>query len=59
MPVRVAIVEDEAQAIQTLEQYLARFSKENGTQFAVRAYQNPVLLLENYSADYDLIYMDI
>ncbi len=59
MPVRVAIVEDEASAIQTLEQYLGRFSRENGTQFHIRTYENPILLLENYSADYDLIYMDI
>ena len=59
MAVRIAIVEDEIAAIQTLEQYLARFSKENGTQFHIRTYQNPILLLENYSADYDLIYMDI
>ena len=59
MPVRVAIVEDELQAIQTLEQYLARFSRENGTQFSVRTFDNPILLLENYTADYDLIYMDI
>ena len=59
MAVRIAIVEDEIAAIQTLEQFLARFSKENGTQFHIRIYQNPILLLENYSADYDLIYMDI
>ena len=59
MAVRIAIVEDEIAAIQTLEQFLARFSKENGTQFHIRTYQNPILLLENYSADYDLIYMDI
>ena len=51
MAVRIAIVEDEIAAIQTLEQFLARFSKENGTQFHIRTYQNPILLLENYSAD--------
>ena len=47
MAVRVAIVEDEIQATQTLEQYLARFSKETGAQFHVRTYEDPVLLLEN------------
>ena len=59
MAIRVGIVEDEPQAAQTLQRYLERFSKENGTQFHVRAYDNPIILLENYPADFDLIYMDI
>ena len=59
MAIRVGIVEDEAQAAQTLQQYLTRFSGENGTQFHIRVYDNPIILLENYPADFDLIYMDI
>ena len=59
MAVRVAIVEDEPKAMRTLEEYLARFSAENGTQFHVRTFKDPVLLLDPYTADYDLIYMDI
>ena len=59
MAIRVGIVEDEPQAAQTLQRYLERFSKENGTQFHIRIYNNPILLLENYPADFDLIYMDI
>ncbi|MBQ8160046.1 MAG: response regulator transcription factor [Clostridia bacterium] len=59
MVVRVAIVEDEAEATETLVRYLDRFSSENGIQFQVRTFDNPVLLLDHYTGDYDLIYMDI
>ena len=59
MAIRIGIVEDELQAAQTLQQFLERFSAENGTQFHIRVYDNPIGLLENYPADFDLIYMDI
>ena len=59
MAVRIAIVEDEAKAAETLESYLKRFSEENGTQFQVRVFQNPILFLDPYTADYDLVYLDI
>ncbi len=59
MAIRVGIVEDELQAAQTLQRYLERFSQENGTQFHIRVYDNPIILLEHYPADFDLIYMDI
>ena len=59
MAIRVGIVEDEPQAAQTLQRYLERFSEENGAQFHIRVYDNPIILLENYPADFDLIYMDI
>ena len=59
MAIRVGIVEDELQAAQTLQRYLERFTQENGTQFHIRVYDNPIILLERYPADFDLIYMDI
>ncbi len=59
MAIRVAIVEDEVQAAQTLQNYLQRFSEENGTQFHCRVFDSPILFLDPYTADYDLVYMDI
>lgn len=59
MAIRIAIVEDEPRAAETLQNYLTRFSQENGVQFHVRTFSSAVLLLEHYSAAYDLIYMDI
>ena len=59
MAVRVAIVEDEAREAEILQNYLARFTQENGTQFHVRVFPNAILFLDRYRADYDLVYMDI
>ena len=59
MAVRIAIVEDDELQAQTLERYLERFSSENDVQFRVRRFGEAVSLLDDYSPDYDLIYMDI
>ena len=59
MAIRIAIVEDEHRTAETLQSYLTRFSQENGAQFHIRVFSSAVMLLEHYSTDYDLIYMDI
>ena len=59
MPIRVAIVEDEAKAAETLQGHLERYGQENGLQFRVKTFTNPVAFLDPYTADYDLVYMDI
>lgn len=56
--VKAAIVEDEAQAAETLAAYLERFSEESGETFAVSRFSDPVALLDRY-AGYDLVLMDI
>lgn len=59
MPIRVAIVEDDLKAAETLQGHLERYGQENGLQFKVRTFANPITFLEPYTADYDLVYMDI
>lgn len=59
MAIRIAIVEDEEYQAQMLQRYLERFSRENHVTFSVRRFSEAVSLLDHYSPDYDLIYMDI
>ncbi len=57
--IKVAIVEDEITAVESLEQMLKRYEKEYDQQFDIKTYQNAVVFLENYQPNYDLIFMDI
>lgn len=59
MPIRVAIVEDDVKAAATLKSHLERYAQENAQQFSIRSFGHPLLFLEPYTADYDLVYMDI
>lgn len=59
MTVHVAIAEDEKKARDTLKSYLERFGKENDTSFVIDEYETPVMLLENYRSEYDIIFLDI
>ncbi len=59
MPIHVAIVEDDLKASKTLEGYLGRYGQENEMQFRIQTFAHPLLFLEPYSANYDLVYMDI
>ena len=55
----VAIVEDEAEAADTLERCLARYGREEGEEFSVSRFDNAVDFLEGYRPVYDLVFMDI
>lgn len=57
--VSVAIVEDDREYAEGLESYLNRYAQENGFQFKVTRFSNAVAMLENYTANYDIIFMDI
>lgn len=59
MVIHVAIVEDETHPAQLLQDYLNRFSEENKIVFQITHFSSPVLLLERYRADWDIIFMDI
>ena len=56
---RVAIVEDEAPVRETLTGYINRFSQESGQHITVTEFQDGDEILDGYSADYDLILLDI
>lgn len=59
MTVHVAIVEDKQLHTDTLKGFLERYSKENEITFRIDCFKSPVMLLEKYHSDYDIIYMDI
>lgn len=59
MAIHVAIVEDDNTASKTLSDYLLRYAEENHIQFRISTFQDAVSMLDNYTADYDIIFMDI
>ena len=59
MPIRVAIVEDDREAAEQLQAHLRRYAGENMLQFRTSVFEHPLLFLEPYRADYDLVFMDI
>ncbi len=59
MSIHVAIVEDDDTSTKTLSEYLLRYAEENQIQFRISAFDSAVSMLDNYMADYDIIFMDI
>ena len=59
MSIHVAIVEDDDTAAKTLSEYLLRYAEENQVQFRISTFDNAVSMLDNYTAEYDIIFMDI
>lgn len=57
--IKIAIVEDEEKQSLLLQSYLKRYEREHGFAFGVKTFSNAVSFLENYSADYDAVFMDI
>lgn len=56
--IRVAIVEDEAEAAGTLRKYLKKYQETYGDSFHVTWFQNAITFLEPYRG-FDLVFMDI
>lgn len=57
--IRVAIVEDEQNSAEKLEQFTEEFGKANGINFTVARFSNAVDFLTGYKPVYDLVFMDI
>lgn len=56
---RIAIVEDEAQASQKITQYCETYDAEKHVGILTAVYTNPVEFLEKYRGEYDVVFMDI
>lgn len=56
---RVAIVEDEDSAAQTLAECLRRYGEEISETFEIRRYHNAAEFLEPYREDHQIVFMDI
>lgn len=57
--IKVAIVEDEKQSSDLLEDHFNRYGQEKNEKFMVEVFKNAVSFLEGYQADYDIVLMDI
>ena len=57
--IRVAIVEDDNRYAKVLNDYIVKYSKENGNTINCVRFGNAVTLIENYRSEYGVILMDI
>ncbi len=57
--VRIAIVEDDKNYTEVLKKYIVRYERESNQTFQTIIFQDGEDILENYSAEYDIILMDI
>ena len=56
---RIAIVEDEAQASQRIDRYCRMYAAEKAMDLSAVIYDNPVDFLEKYNGKFDVVFMDI
>lgn len=56
---RAAIVEDEPVYAQLLESYFTRWCADKGITGSVSVFTNPILFLDPYRAEYQVVFMDI
>ena len=57
--IKIAIVEDDSQYIDTLKEYIARFMKENGVSIDLKIFTDGKQIVFDYEPLYDIILMDI
>lgn len=57
--IRIAVVEDEEKAANQLVSYIKKFGKEENQVFEVNHYPDGMSFIEGYSADYDIVFLDI
>ena len=55
----IAIVEDRADAVQTLQSHISRLYKEKGIACRETVFVNGLVFIENYKPIYDVVFMDI
>ena len=56
---RIAIVEDNPKDLKVLQEHIEHFSKTEKVQCAVTVYKDGIDLLSKYSADFDVLFIDI
>lgn len=55
----IAIVEDDDKEAGLLEEQLRRYEKETGAEYRIVRFSDAIAFLTGYSADYDIVFMDI
>ena len=56
---RIAIVEDDSSDVNTLLEYISKYSSENNVEIATSHFGNALEFLDNYRPDFDLVLLDI
>jgi len=56
---RIAIVEDDCEFIEEIQNYLSQFGEEQGHRFEVTVFHDGAELVEGYQPKYDLILLDV
>ena len=56
---RIAIVEDDEKYADLLQEYLKKYGEERSEEFCCVMHKNAVVFLNNYKANYDIVFMDI
>ena len=59
MVTRIAIIEDDSMYREELRRFLHRFEQENGYSFRITEFEDGDAVVEQYTADYDILLMDI
>lgn len=57
--VDTVIVDDDAEALDSLERHLMRYGAEHGIEFEITKFNNPVKFLDRYKASADIVFLDI
>lgn len=57
--IRVGIVEDDTRDTEILYSFIEKFGEENGKRIRIQTYSDGYDIAERYSADYDIIFLDI
>lgn len=57
--IRVAVVEDERESIEQLQQFLERYQQERGCEMKVSVFLDGEQIVRNYRPEYDIILMDV
>ena len=57
--VRIAVVEDEEQFIEQMQQFLTRYQEEKKESLEISIFRDGDGILQNYHSQYDIIFMDI
>ena len=59
MLTRIAIAEDDRQYREQIRQYLRRYERENDCAFSITEFEDGDAVVEHYTADYDILLLDI
>lgn len=57
--IKIAIVEDETEYVETLKSYLTRFEADYSVSFQIQAFTDGLDIVSDYTASYDIILLDI